>query len=357
MANNWKSGMKSGVLVGLGMIVACAGCPQKVPVLPHAAPAPLHRPRELQAVVAVDKDGSQVLAGSFGGRLSIGGKELTSEGGTDIYVAKIGANGAPIFGPERFGGPGDDAVTGIAIDTDGSVVLVGTFQGEATFRDQKKKADARHPGQRAIFVAKVDAMGKISWVSQVAVANLPTQVSLAIRPDHKILVGASTTGTVATKKEQMTLSGESVMLALVDAQKGGVEPTSGGAQYQVLSYSPGCAHSPCRLGAALDPTCGWYGCVAAVCDKYSWCCTNVWNYKCYLEFLNSCQRRCDCNQVFTAGPAFYPDASLCVSEVYSLGTGGGGIGDTYCTEVEWDGICVAETDQLDITAACHPPCQ
>ena len=36
---------------------------------------------------------------------------------------------------------------------------------------------------------------------------------------------------------------------------------------------------------------------------------------------------------------------------------GGGIGDTYCSEVWWDWICIAETDQLDITAACHPPCQ
>ena len=170
-------------------------------------------------------------------------------------------------------------------------------------------------------------------------------------------MGASSTGTVATKKEVMTLSGESVMLALVDAAEGKLLPPPPGPKYEVRSLTLGCAHTPCKKGRPLNRGCGFYGCVAAVCDNHSWCCTNEWNDDCVAEFLNTCQRRCDCGGVFTDGPPYYPDASPCVSAVYTLGILGGGIGDTYCSETWWDGYCIAETDQVDITAACHPACQ
>ena len=84
----------------------------------------------------------------------------------------------------------------------------------------KRKADVRHPLQRAIFGIELDAKGKLLWFTQVGFANLPTQVSLAIRPDHKILVGASSTGTITTRQAKVTLKGESVMLALLDAANG-----------------------------------------------------------------------------------------------------------------------------------------
>ena len=116
----------------------------------------------------------------------------------------------------------------------------------------------------------------------------------------------------------------------------------------------GCAHSPCHEGAPLNPACGFYGCVARICEDDSWCCTVEWDDRCVAE-MAWCHHRCDCNQVFTSGEPFYPDASPCVSAVYSLG--GDGTGDHYCSEVWWDGICVAETGWPAITASCHPACQ
>ena len=225
-------------------------------------------PLQLQTVVAVDKDGNQVLAGSFAGKLQIAGGELASAGGTDIFVAKANKAGAPVFPPLRFGGTGDDAATGVAVDDDGSIVLAGTFQGEAELGGQRLRAEVRHPGQRAVFVARLDPAGKTVWVKQIAVANLPTQVSVAVGPDHNIVVGVTATGTVANKNGQLALAGQSVTLDVL-SPKGEPIPQPG-SHVMALSLPVGCAHSPCTTGGVLVPGCGPDACVAWICgvDSY-----------------------------------------------------------------------------------------
>ena len=95
-----------------------------------------------------------MLVGAFAGRLQVPGGELTSAGGTDIFVTKTSRAGTPVFPPEDSG-PGDDAATGVAVDEDGSIVLSGTFQGEIEFGGQRLRAQVRHPGQRAVFIARL----------------------------------------------------------------------------------------------------------------------------------------------------------------------------------------------------------
>ena len=156
-------------LAGLALAASCAAR------RPHVFGIPM--PLRLQTVVAVDRQGNEILAGAFPGHLRIAGGELVSAGGTDIFLSKTAPNGAPVFPPQRFGGPGEDAATGLAVDDDGSIVIAGSFQGEASFGSQTLKADVRHPGQRAVFVARLDPAGQIQWVKQIATANLPTTTS------------------------------------------------------------------------------------------------------------------------------------------------------------------------------------
>ena len=188
------------------------------------APFAIPVPPQLQTAVAVDREGNQVLVGAFAGRLRVPGGELTSAGGTDIFVTKTSRAGAPVFPPERFGGPGDDAATGVAVDEDGSIVLSGTFQGEIEFGGQRLRAQVRHPGQRAVFIARLDPAGKLVWVEQIAVANQPTQVSVAVGPDHNIVVGVTATGTVASTAGQVVLPGQSVTLDVLSPKGDPITP-------------------------------------------------------------------------------------------------------------------------------------
>jgi hypothetical protein len=329
---------RSGSTVVLAGLVLASGCAPKMRGRPFAIPVPL----QLQTVVAVDKQGNQVLAGSFAGKLQIAGGELASAGGTDIFVAKANKAGAPVFPPQRFGGKGDDAATGVAVDDDGSIVLAGTIQGEAVFGEQRLKADVRHEGQRAVFVARLDPAGKVAWVKQIAVANQPTQVSVAVGLDHNIVVGATATGTIAKKDGKLALAGQSVGLELLSPKGEPIAPAPG-SQLMARSFPVGCAHSPCMTGGVLEPGCGPNACTAWICSVDPYCCAVTWDSICVAEVGSVCQFRCDCGGLCVQGNAFYPDACSCTADIFGV--------DPYCSEVYWDSVCVGE-----VGSVCGTPC-
>jgi hypothetical protein len=342
MALRFRSALNGRTALVVGTILAMAGCVPGVQPGPVVPPAP---PVGLQTVFATDAAGNQVLAGSFRGELTVNGGKLTSVGGTDIFVVKTGPSG---FGLEGFGGPGEDAATGVAIDPDGTIYIVGTFQGKATFGQYVVDAEVKHPGQRAVFVARLLPDGKVDMAKRIASSNVPTQVSVAVQPDHSILIGVSATGTVSSGRGDLRLAGESAMLDHLSAHLDKLDLPPG-QMFMVRSLTLGCAHSPCKTGGPLNSLCGQYGCVAAVCASDSYCCTTSWIQRCVNEMPLDCPRRCDCSQVRTAGMAFYPDADPCTVAIYSE--------DSYCCDWSWDSLCVAETFLPVNIAACNSACQ
>lgn len=74
--------------------------------------------------VAVGSDGSVVVGGTFAGSADFGDGFLVSRGSTDLYVVKYDASGA-IAWSRSFGGCSGDDLTALALDDDGGVILVG----------------------------------------------------------------------------------------------------------------------------------------------------------------------------------------------------------------------------------------
>jgi hypothetical protein len=333
-----RSVTRRGSILALAGLVTAAGCAARRPQT-----LTIPQPLRLQTAVAVDRQGNEILAGAFAGHVRIGGAELTSAGRTDGFLVKTAPNGTPVFPPEHFGGPGEDAVTGVAVDEDGSIVLAGTFQGQARFEAQVLEAQVRHQGQRGVFVARLDPTGKVLWVKQIAVANLPTQVSVAVRPDHNIVVGASGTGTIADRNGPAELSGESIVLDLL-SPAGELLQEPGKSKIRAMSIPVGCAHSPCTTGVFLAEGCGPDDCVSWICNADSYCCNVAWDSVCVAEVGTVCQRRCDCGTICTTGAPFYPSACACTMDVYNQ--------DSYCSENWWDNLCVSEAVNL-----CHIVCQ
>jgi hypothetical protein len=113
--------------------------------------------------IAVDGHDNVLLTGFFGGVLGgsvdFGFGPLTSAGGRDIFIAKYGPTGAPIW-VRSCGGTGDDWATSISVDRrDDSVVVVGQFQGSVNFGS----AALSSAGGSDIFLAKYSASGSPSW--------------------------------------------------------------------------------------------------------------------------------------------------------------------------------------------------
>jgi hypothetical protein len=87
-----------------------------------------------RSVYARASDGSFVVAGRYYGTANFGGSNVTSNGASDIFVAKYSSTGTHLW-TRSFGGTfadGDHEV-GTAMDTNGNVVVVGNMGDTVNF--------------------------------------------------------------------------------------------------------------------------------------------------------------------------------------------------------------------------------
>ncbi|HEU5249596.1 MAG TPA: SBBP repeat-containing protein, partial [Thermoanaerobaculia bacterium] len=82
--------------------------------------------------VGADGSGNVFVAGTFEGTVDFGGGRLTSSGLRDVFVAKYSASGQHLWS-KRFGGSGDDVAYAIAVDSAGDIALAGKYQGSINF--------------------------------------------------------------------------------------------------------------------------------------------------------------------------------------------------------------------------------
>ena len=82
--------------------------------------------------VALDAAGNVVLTGDFGAQLDFGGGPLQSGGASDVFLAKLDADGAHLWS-KRFGDAANQAGRGVAVDPWGNVLIAGDFGGAIDF--------------------------------------------------------------------------------------------------------------------------------------------------------------------------------------------------------------------------------
>lgn len=114
--------------------------------------------------VAATPDGGVVVAGYGSGGGQCGGV-LAGVGGRDVLLAKIGPTGACQWGI-LFGGSGDDEARAVAVDADGSIVVAGLFRGTADFDPTGGAALLVARGGTDAFVARYTSEGAFVDVAQ-----------------------------------------------------------------------------------------------------------------------------------------------------------------------------------------------
>ncbi len=85
--------------------------------------------------VAVDSTGNVIVIGEYRGTINANGVSLTSTSGnsnSDAFVIKLGADGSPKWG-KSYGTGGDQFGAGISAAANGDVFLIGTMSGTMTF--------------------------------------------------------------------------------------------------------------------------------------------------------------------------------------------------------------------------------
>ena len=110
--------------------------------------------------VAATPDGNVAVTGQFDGNIDFGGGNLGSQGGRDIFLAKLeGSKGAHVWS-KSFGDSSDQAGYGAAVDSKGNIVITGVLEGETDFGGGNVAMKA---GKTDIFVARFGPDGTHMW--------------------------------------------------------------------------------------------------------------------------------------------------------------------------------------------------
>jgi len=140
------------------------------------------------ASIAAAPDGV-VVGGSFAGTLRIGNAVVSSAGKADGFVARIASTGSVTW-LIRLGGPGIDAVQGVAASAD-RIAIAGTFTAGADLLGQALDAiDERSPAADG-FVAELDLAGARQWAQSFGGKAEDSVDGVAIDASGRVAIAAS----------------------------------------------------------------------------------------------------------------------------------------------------------------------
>ena len=165
--------------------------------------------------VTASSDGSVTIVGSFSGQGRLGAIELAAAGQSDVFVAKLDADGQPVWAVS-VGGTELDEGNAIASDGGGNSYIVGYCGGSASFGTTtftcRGIADA--------FVAKLDPAGSFVWATRVGSDAIEVAMSVAVVREAVYVVGRFE-GSAVFGDTTLTSKGD------IDAFIARVDPSSG----------------------------------------------------------------------------------------------------------------------------------
>lgn len=163
--------------------------------------------------VAVDAGENIIVAGYFSGSIDFGSQPLKSAGGYDGFVAKLDKDGSRIWSL-RFGDELDQRVTGVAVDANGDVLVIGELAGAADLGTGLLTS----AGGDDLLVAKIGSEGKIAWAKRFGDAGTQAGRSIAVDAAGRVFVAGESSGPVDFGGGSIVIgSGGALFVAALDA--------------------------------------------------------------------------------------------------------------------------------------------
>lgn len=146
--------------------------------------------------VAVDKDGQVYVTGCFSGTASFGPNDLISNGGLDVFVARLDFNGR-VEWVRQLGGPGNDrSMGGIALDANNNVYTTGEFRQNGDFNPGAAISTLTSAGGSDIFISRISSAGNFSFAKRVGGDGNDVALGITANPGGNVFLTGSFSGTV-----------------------------------------------------------------------------------------------------------------------------------------------------------------
>jgi hypothetical protein len=138
---------------------------------------------EIGRSVAVDASGNVYSTGTFQGTVDFdpGAStfNLSSAGGTDVYILKLNASGNFVWA-KRIGTTTNENAYSIALDASDNIHIVGDFMLTVDFDPNAGVSNVSYVGQSDVFILKLDGSGNYLWAKSFGSTNFDFGYSIAV---------------------------------------------------------------------------------------------------------------------------------------------------------------------------------
>jgi len=152
--------------------------------------------------VAVDVSGNVYVTGYFNGTVNFGAGNVTSAGGTDVFVTKLNSSGAHQW-TTTFGGTSSDRAEGLAVDGSGNVYVAGWFYATVDFG----AGNVTHAGSGDVYVTKLNSSGAHQWTTTFGGTSSELARSVAVDGSGNVYVTGQFNGTLNFGAGNVTSNG------------------------------------------------------------------------------------------------------------------------------------------------------
>ena len=143
---------------------------------------------------------------------------MTSDSGSvDIYVAKLAQADGSVVWAKRFGGSGEDLVTGLAVNEQDEIFLSGSINGPHDYGG----GPLPHAGARDILLLKLSATGDFGWAKSFGTSGYDQGTAVAARNGQVALGGYFNAGTLDVADTSIPSQGtDDIVIALFSSSQG-----------------------------------------------------------------------------------------------------------------------------------------
>lgn len=154
--------------------------------------------------LALASDGSVFMAGTFQNQIKFGEQTLTARGEADIFFCKLNQNGNVTWA-KRVGSSQEDEVANIILDNLGNLIVIGTFWQQIDFENTSLNAKGN---PKTIFVAKYNSEGQLNWAKSITGSNLKGITDVASDQDNNLIISGFFSDSLQIENQTLIAKGK-----------------------------------------------------------------------------------------------------------------------------------------------------